>query len=207
MEYVKNISEIAGFNTRLDKLRIPSTKRQCIVGTRDTIINSKRHQEFDNKLNSFILSRCELKDAKLDLMKTFKVRSEVERVRNCTQLDKSLISRIVKQIVMLMLEDQNYLNKENGETWNAGKCLYLKDIPKYLSPEDLQSLKQECGGLKTLMKNHRYIFDVQKDSVSLRAPLEFSSDTLKYKDKPCWFLNNHPDGCLYSSENCAYRHV
>lgn len=207
MEYVAQISNLAGFITKLDKLRIPSTKRQCIIGTR-RYMSTEEHDEFDAKLKSFIASRCENRNGDTeDLEKTFKARSVVEKVRNCTQLDKGLIWTIIKIIVTLLLEEKSYLNKENGDKWNQGRRLLLKDIPKHISSENLQDLKKECGGLKTLMKNHRYIFDVQKDSVSLRPPLKLNYETEKYKDKLCWFLTNHPDGCLYSSENCAYKHV
>lgn len=201
MEYVKQISELAGFNTKLDKLRIPSTRRQCIVGTRD-LLSAEKYEELDEKLTSFIAVRSEM-----DSGKSFKPRSSVEKVRNCTQLDKSLISRIIKRIVVLMLEGENYLiTDDDRRKWNKGKCLPLRDLPMHLPPEDLQQLKKECGGLKTLLKNHRYIFDVQKDEVSLRPPLQLKESS-KYKDKLCWFLRNHPDGCLYSSEICAYKHL
>lgn len=204
MEYVKRISDLAGFDTKLDKLRIPSTKRQCIVGTRN-FVSPEDYAKINEKLFSFVASCCNSDNN--DLEKNFKARSTVEKVRNCTQLDKDLIKRIVQQIVELILKDEHHLIKEDGSKWNKGKSVYLKDLPKHLSSEDLQSLKKECGGLKTLMKNHRYIFDVQKDGVSLRPPMTLNSETLRYKEKPCWFLNNHPDGCLYSSENCAYKHV
>lgn len=197
MEYIKNISEILDFDAKLDKLRIPSTKRQCIVGIRNAV-SPEKYAELTEKLLSIISSE------KID---DFKTRSAVERVRNCTQLDKDLTRRIVNQIVDLLLKNVHYLIKSDGEKWNAGNSVYIKDLPKHLSLEDLKCLKQECGGLKTLMKNHRYIFDVQKDTVSLRKPLKLSNETLKYRDKPCWFLSNHPDGCLYNSEYCAYKHM
>lgn len=198
LDYIKQISDIAGFDTKLDKLRIPSTKRQCLVGIRNPV-SSEKLLEIKERVFSLIAAE--------DVQNNFKARPAVERVRNCTQLDKDLIKRIIKQIVELLLKDEEYLAKENSEKWNKGKSIYIRDLPKYLESEDLNCLKQECGGLKTLMRNHRYIFDVQKDTVCLRAPLKRSSETLKYGDKPCWFLDNHPDGCLYSSENCAYKHV
>lgn len=201
MEYVKQISDMAGFDTKLDKLRIPSTKRQCIVGFRNNV-NSEKYAELEKTLFSYISSCCNN-----DMNKNFKARSAVEKVRNCTQLDKDLVKRIVKQIVELILKDEYHLIKETGERWNKGKHIFLKDISKYLQSKDLQQLKKECGGLKTLMKNHRYIFDVRKDEVFLRVPLQLNNETLKYKEKPCWFLSNHPDGCLNSDEKCAYKHV
>lgn len=159
------------------------------------------NKELETKLISYIASRSN--DV---LEKGIKIRPEVERVRNCTQLNRELINRLVKQIVMLLLKNDNCVTKDNGEKWNAGRSMRLKDLPQHLSTDDLQQLKKECGGLKTLIKNHRYIFQVQADEIRIRTPMMLK-ETEKYKEKPCWFLNNHPDGCFYNSTVCAYKHV
>ena len=97
--------------------------------------------------------------------------------------------------------------------------MHLGEIPKsVLSPELLKELKSECGGLQTLLRNHNHIFIVDKGTVRLRNPSKDHHDLGKKrpsvsasekwkKTKPCWFHNNHPQGCpTESEETCFWLH-
>ena len=83
----------------------------------------------------------------------------------------------------------------------------------------LIKLKSECGGLQTLLRNHSYIFIVEKGSVRLRCPLydEHSvgkrkkgrgrGELDKYKKtKICWLFENHPQGCPIIGDDCIWAH-
>lgn len=192
LNYIKTISIRCGFETEIDKLRIPSTKRTCLVGIRvkfnvDDIIQD---------INGFVEGK---------LLENFRPRTE-ERVRNCTQLKKDLIERIIDLVVKKILETRICVKNYKDEDWNKGGVVSLADLSRIVPQADLKLLKNECGGLQTLLKNHRYLFVVEKGNVSLREPLILDLDSVKYRSKPCWFFKNHPNGCLYDSLNCAYRH-
>ncbi|KAJ8917568.1 hypothetical protein NQ315_000051 [Exocentrus adspersus] len=196
--YIENIYNMCGFDTRTDKLRIPSTKRKCLIGFRKTFGIDEINQ-IDAKVNLFIESRLSCRE--------FKARSNTETVRNCTQLNRDLLQKLVSTCVYNLLHEANYVLKENGGNWNKGGSLSLLDLSKKIAKEDLKQLKEQCGGLQTLIRNHRYLFDIRDGKVFLRKPPLLSEDTKKYKEKPCWFFKNHPDGCLHSSENnCSYKH-
>lgn len=207
IDYIKEVSIRCGFKVDMDKLRIPSTKRTCIIGhersyeTQDFEAVSEQVTKFINTRASDCSSAC-----KSTWINNFEPRSPTERVRNCTQLNKDLISRIIQKAVDQVLETKKYIEKYEGAKWNEGGSVSFSAFAKTVPKEDLVNLKRECGGLKTLLRNHRYIFDVAKESFSLRKPY-LLSETNKYKDKPCWFELNHPDKCLYTAEICAYKHV
>lgn len=188
---------MCGFDTKTDKLRIPSTKRKCLVGVRKTFSEDELAR-VNSDVNVFIESRL--------LLCNFKARPNVEAVRNCTQLNRDLIQKLVFTCVSSLLAKENYVKKTNGEEWNAGNSLTVSDLSKVIAREDLKQLKEQCGGLQTLLKNHRYLFNIRKGVVLLREPPVLSEDTKKYKDKRCWFWKYHPNGCLHSSENCSFKH-
>ncbi|KAL3267728.1 hypothetical protein HHI36_006855 [Cryptolaemus montrouzieri] len=198
LEYIKSISEMCGFDTSIDRLRIPSTKRTCFIGvTKNQNINitSAAEQRIENYINSkYGKGKCE-----------FTPRSSEERVRNCTQIDRNIIDKIVKQVVDILLAKVTLLTKANGSNWNKGGSIHLGDLSRLLPQVDLQYLKKECGGIQTLLRNHRYIFKIEDAEVSLREPYRLT-ETAKYRDKPCWYNKFHPNGCIYDSEECGYKH-
>lgn len=207
LDYVKGISELCGFKSDVDKLKIPSTKRVCIVG-RGRTYSAETFLEVDQKVQKFINERCgkETNSDNKCWAKDFAPRSSTEIVRNCTQLNRDFVNELILKIVHFLLQEKNSIPKHDGGDWNVGGKIKFSDLPKLLSNDDLKELKRECGGLKTLLKNHRYLFDVQKDVFSLRKPLS-KSESMKYVNKPCWFFANHPDGCLFSIEKCGYKHL
>lgn len=194
MEYVKKISKICGFETKVDKLRIPSTKNICFVGYANDVLDKDTKTK---EIEEFIKKRSENK---------FTARNKTEQVRNCTQLDKNLVNKIVFHIVHQLLNEANVIKKNNGEEWNRGTSRSILSICQSLAQKDLKQLKKECGGLQTLLRNHRYLFIVEKGNVKLRLPYSFSEVGGKYRSKPCWYFRNHPNGCLLSAEECACMH-
>ena len=134
--------------------------------------------------------------------KDFIPRVTEEKVKNCTKVPKTIVSTILQNIVQKLLSDET--NIKNG--WNSGDKVHLSELSTVLDTNLLQELKSECGGLQTLLRNHNNIFIVDKGYVRLRNPAEdchhlgkrkpSKSLTEKYrKTKPCWFYNNHPNGC------------
>lgn len=191
LDYIKNVVNICGFEPEIDKLRIPSTKRTCIIG------RNKINHEIDMDITNFINERCNRVNN--NWVDNYEARSSVELVRNCTKINRKVCDKIVKLVVNKLLETENYV-----ENWNAGGCVGLPDLVKLIEDEDLKELKSECGGLQTLLKNNHYVFLVQKGTVKLRVPVVNSRKNVKTRG--CWFYENHPNGCLLDDESCSYLH-
>lgn len=221
MCYVKSICEGCGFLTLVDRLRIPSTKRTCFVGWKRTYAK-ENIASLDADIQRIINARSRVDNVKAEAENgnlwsaSFKPRDSTERTRNCTQLDKELILEIVNVVAahLLRADRRIPLERRPGETWNAGGQIGIGEVAKLIAPGMLQRLRNECGGLQTLLKNHSHIFCVTQGKVQFRilgttdkkkrrrrnasAPLR--------KVKPCWFHKNHPDGCPALEIDCDFQH-
>ncbi|KAJ8008192.1 hypothetical protein DPEC_G00102210 [Dallia pectoralis] len=243
-EYIDFISEVSttcGFNTEEDCLRIPSTKRVCLVG------RSRSYQESGELLAEecrakYIQSRQTCSGATVhgseakgeskchhDLLETvrshgndwgegFQPRERVETVRNCASLPRDFIDGIVLRVANTLLG----LTKDEG-AWNAGGSLPVREVAELLEPETLQVLKNECGGLQTLLKNNHQVFRVEGGMVHIRDWRERAQRprglqgvradakrrsvlTGALKTRPCWFHAQHPRGCPLQAGECAFAH-
>ena len=191
LDRILKIGQDCGFKVEEDKLRIPSTKRTCFIGIFQQSPNPDFIQELQNQ--------------------SFRPRNVIEPVKNCTQVPKSIRESIVKLIFEELLE----LSTKSIE-WNSGGKLHLGELSKMLNQKNLlTALKNECGGLQTLLRNHNHIFIVlDKGFVRLRNPLKDhhdlgkknpSKNSAKFKQtKPCWFYSNHPQGC--PANDCFWLH-
>ncbi|KAK6625449.1 hypothetical protein RUM43_005747 [Polyplax serrata] len=232
MYYVKGISEMCDFDTFIDRMRIPSTKRICLIGLRKT----KSNEEIDainDKITNFIRISCQSVcggdsnseqevQANNELGSTtglnFKIRESTERVRNCTKLEPNLIKDILQVVTNKLLECEckiSIVKNDVPRTWNRGGKLKISNLVHAISDDSLKKLKNECKGLQTLLKNHHFLFQVSKGEVQFRSPEELqrmsdnllSSDLgIKWKKRDCWFNDNHPDGCPLNENKCSYKH-
>ncbi|KAL9701369.1 hypothetical protein quinque_004810 [Culex quinquefasciatus] len=217
LRYAKQISAVCGFETATDRLKIPSTKRTCLIGSERTY----REDQFEEnlaKIQTFIDSRTP--DT------TFKARPAEERVRNCTKISRSVVDEIVR-IVFEALIAKRHLAEEHfpGKGWNAGGTLAIGELVRLIPADRLAALKSECGGLQTLLRNNHQIFAVLNGTVQLRLPTRRgigskTEEELKrkakkqnrgnrmvdLKERPCWFFGNHPDGCPFEEEDCKFKH-
>lgn len=221
IEYVKNISERCGFRTEIDRLRIPSTKRICLIGW-DRYSEAGDEERTEERILEIINSRTK----PAEFMRTkdknewsceFTPRDPVEKVRNCTKLDRELTSRIVRMVAEQLLREGRTieLNEFPGKEWNAGRELELREMVEVIPREILTRLKNECGGLQTLLKNHGHVFKVVGGKVSFSVPgaeknrvgKKRKGGTVKrIKVKPCWFHKNHPNGCPQPENKCNFKH-
>lgn len=202
----------------MDRLKIPSTKRICIVG-RGRIYPEDEHSNYCNKIQNLIEASSttvqNTGNSSELWIKDFKPRDPVEKVRNCTKIEKSLIELIVDTTTEYLLEDCK--NRTNVK-WSPGRLVEIHELVGLIAPETLKSLKSECGGLQTLLKNNHHIFKVQSGKVQLRHPKSVQDinneiklkkskgKVVKIKQKSCWFYKNHPQGCPLSDSNCSFSH-
>ncbi|TRY70144.1 hypothetical protein TCAL_10016 [Tigriopus californicus] len=242
LDYVKEVGEKCGFVMEEDRLKIPSTKRICFIGRQRVNLKETRPEILQaiHDLNSTSQSQgqCEKNDlvhakrARLD----FVPRSSEIAVHNCTQLPKELITDVIKLVVSECLKTQNLLMDHSKfsnlkdesllptKEWNMGGTLSLSEIAALISYEQLQAMKNECGGLQTLIRNHNFIFIVDKGQVRLRchaldppwagkrhskgskSNVGTTATHLTKKTRLCWFFENHPQGCSVSADKCLWAH-
>lgn len=209
--YIKELCEDCGFITDIDRLKIPSTKRICLVSS-GRMYPVQQYEVYCKKIDSIVNVRL---NTSQDTPSNFKAREQVERVRNCTQIDKNVVSSIVDSITEYLLQGCS----EKDITWSTGKTVDINELIPLLSKDQLSVLKSECGGLQTLLKNNHNIFKVQSGKVQLRYPKTIqqinidsnkrkpTQSTIKIKQKPCWFYQNHPQGCPLNDGDCSFIHV
>ena len=232
LNFVREVGQQAGFSVAEDRMRIPSTKRVCFVGrpaatnnmSEDRTSTDDTYAERKQLIMAYLHSQPGITGAATS-PDAFKPRDKVERVRNCTQLDRTLILGIVAHVVDMCLsaeEGKRLIAAAGSSTWNAGGSLALSDAAAGLAQAgwDLSLLKAECGGLQTLLRNHHAIFLVRGGHVRLRVPGEDAGAGRKVaprrqgtaamarvKSKSCWHYFNHPDGCPLTDDKCSWLHV
>ncbi|XP_052859774.1 probable tRNA (uracil-O(2)-)-methyltransferase [Anopheles cruzii] len=225
LRYANEIAQVCGFNVDTDRLRIPSTKRTCIVGrTRNYPI--EEYDTIDANIQTFINERTTQAVPLQNLItdewtSNFKPRDSTEKVRNCTKIDRSIVDQIVAIVFEALLAKRRLVPELNN--WNSGGTLMVGDLAKTIPSEHLAALKAECGGLQTLLKNNHQIFQVHNGTVQLRIPSKVSemagvsiprrtkrvknAQPINLKQKTCWFFKNHPNGCPLDERDCKFNHA
>ncbi|KAF6036039.1 TRMT44 [Bugula neritina] len=213
LDYVCHITKQCGFIYQTDSLRIPSTRKQCIIGLRKKNIPESEYQLLDTEIDNMTSSNNS-GNTSLSSSTTFTPRAQVEPVRNCSTVSKALQQQIVRLVSDRLLATISYKSTTTGGTWNCGGTLDLSEVADMCKSQNLlQPLKAECGGIKTLLKNHHYIFKVTPEKGRYLVRLndytinrKEKTPTSRYKTKLCWFFTSHPDGCLLSADSCQYAH-
>ncbi|XP_073466905.1 probable tRNA (uracil-O(2)-)-methyltransferase isoform X2 [Aquarana catesbeiana] len=255
LDFVTDIGTHCGFSVEEDCLRIPSTKRVCLIGKsrnyppeKEEQIDRERKKYIASHSNDTSDSACTREDDELcdhstngeessnvspddpetghgKWLSSFQPRDKVEQIRNCVLLPRDFIDKVVLQVAKLLLhlnneENPEVIDKGTQATWNRGRCLTIREVADVLGKETLQSLKNECGGLQTLLRNHHQVFEVMNSSVSIRdwsqdeqTPSNKSKAEAKkrllpnvLKTRLCWFYVNHPNGCPRAASKCPYAH-
>lgn len=232
IDFISEVSRVCGFNTEEDCLRIPSTKRVCLVGTSRSYRLSEE-TEAEQRRAHYIRSRQTGPGVTVQRSDTgndgdrchgnaagdgtwgagFQPRDKVEAVRNCAALPRDLVDGVVLRVAGALL---GMAENDGGVSWNGGGSLSLGEVAGILEQETLQLLKKECGGLQTLLKNNHQVFRVEGGRVFIRDWREKKASRADTKRKPvapgalktrlCWFHVNHPQGCPLQAENCAFAH-
>lgn len=167
LSYAKQISDVCGFRTHIDHLKIPSTKRICLIGYERIYSPDEQNargcqiQEFidAHSVNGTKTAAAAATDGNWN--NDFQPRSETERVQNCTKINKNIQNEIVEQVFNQLIAKKRYLtDPQQQSNWNLGGKVSLNDLASQLPRDKLKALKSECGGLQTLLKNHSQIFRV-----------------------------------------------
>lgn len=212
MQYIENICRQIGFDVQVDRLRIPSTKRTCLIGRARTY-SVDLQSEIPEKIEKCIGENSSSSSNDQSLL-LFVARDAKQAVRNCTQLNRILVDDIVQTVADVLLKKQIETAAAASSMTDIWLCDYsidLKTLASYIAEEKLAQIKNECKGLQTLLKNHHYIFQVDKGRVKFRKPTEHSSTAAavgsgKYKKKLCWFYQKHPYSCPLQDDQCSFVH-
>ncbi|OCT99289.1 hypothetical protein XELAEV_18005076mg [Xenopus laevis] len=261
LDFVKEVGQQCGFNVEEDCLRIPSTKRVCLIGmsrtyplTQEKRIDEQRTRYIKSQHTDSLhisskssldkndppLLNCHAKNGQLDngdsslvqyeklpgsWMPGFQPREKEEPIRNCALLPRDFIDETVLQVAKLLLysntkEKETPITDQSETVWNMGRSLTLREVAEHLHTDTLQKLKNECGGLQTLLRNNHQVFEVINSNVSIRdwqkdtptntkkrkpeAKRTVPSDVLK--TRLCWFYVHHPNGCPRVAKSCPYAH-
>lgn len=211
IDYLMEISNVCGFaDTKLDRLKIPSTKRICLIGTQRNY-KEENFQHQCEKIQNFInaTNSQQTKGSSEKWSTSFTPREKLEAVKNCTKIDKMLSDSIVKRIFEKVLSLETL-----SDGWSSGGILPLPEAVKLVSQDELKQLKSECGGLQTLLKNKHQIFHIYNGSIQIRAPKKLSENLISarsmkrnvVKTVPCYFFLNHPNSCPILDDDCCYIH-
>ncbi|XP_026555792.1 probable tRNA (uracil-O(2)-)-methyltransferase isoform X2 [Pseudonaja textilis] len=196
LDFVAEVGTVCGFQVEEDCLRIPSTKRVCLIGVSRTGADGPaledERREFIRKrrpggpvtlapggsrprprqeqsLSAAGQRRCaEEREGRPSRPPGFLPRGK-EQVRNCTTLPHALVDQVALKVAHLLLsETDGSLLHGPSSPWNRGGSLPLSDIAGHLDKATLKTLKKEHGGLQTLLRNNHQVFQVQHGKVRLR---------------------------------------
>nr|CAG4650235.1 EOG090X07W1 [Sida crystallina] len=215
LHFVELVGRTCGFDVEVDRMRIPSTRRTCLVG--------KSCPRLPHEWQTLYDAVAGLMARESHSADGFQPRAAVQPVKNCTKIDRLILDKFVELTARHLLEAG--ADEHRGQ-WNKGGSLLLSELVALMGGElaDLRVLKSECGGVQTLLRNHSHIFVVQNQSVRFRLPEELSAaewralqkpkkmskvlaaEREKAKTRPCWFHAKHPQGCPLSAESCRYLH-
>ncbi|XP_003224213.3 probable tRNA (uracil-O(2)-)-methyltransferase [Anolis carolinensis] len=246
LDFVTEVGVVCGFNVEEDCLRIPSTKRVCLIGmsrtylaAQENVLEEQRARYINRRQlcgittpeNGSFLAVSDATDLVAEdevseelnvdkvLISGFLPRSK-EQMRNCTTLPQDFVDRVVLKVANLLLNETKESSFGNASTWNRGVSLTLGEVAEHLDKETLKTLKNEYGGLQTLLRNNHQVFEVLNGKVHIR---DWREAKLPRKNRPanqvkqrlpsktfktrlCWFYIHHPHGCPLTSESCQYAH-
>ncbi|KAM3857414.1 putative tRNA (uracil-O(2)-)-methyltransferase [Diretmus argenteus] len=233
IDFITEVSQASGFNTEEDCLRIPSTKRVCLVGKSrnyqpsDEAQAERRRAKYVQSRQSRVQGSNDGLRDDIDAGRTpgsdwgsgFQPRDRIETVRNCAALPRDFIDGVVLRVANVLLGLTVDGDKGSPTVWNQGGSLSVREVAELLEQETLQLLKKECGGIQTLLKNNYQVFRVEGGRVYMRdwrALTERKASRANVKRKPlalgalktrpCWFHARHPQGCPLQAEQCIFAH-
>ncbi|XP_036354178.2 probable tRNA (uracil-O(2)-)-methyltransferase [Ochotona princeps] len=187
LDFVQEVGQTCGFHLQEDCLRIPSTKRVCLLGKSRTYPPTAE-AAVDERRAQYIRSRrgcppsppalepppppSHAPEASDPWLPGFRPREKAEPTRNCTSLPRDFVDRVVLQVASLLLRGRPLkpggASSGNMQAWDTGESRSLAEVARVLDSETLRRLKRECGGLQTLLRNSHQVFQVLHGRVRIR---------------------------------------
>uniref|UniRef100_A0A8C2ING3 tRNA (uracil-O(2)-)-methyltransferase n=2 Tax=Cyprinus carpio TaxID=7962 RepID=A0A8C2ING3_CYPCA len=221
IDFVTDVSTMCGFYTEEDCLRIPSTKRVCIIGkgrryreAEEAVVEKQRSDYIKRREALFTTSGASMNvnqsghyrlnhsdnGQKISTpvnnwVNGFQPREKTETVRNCAALPRDFVDAVVLRVAkaLLSLTERNTESSSCGDTWNTGGSVLISEVVNLLDQSSLQALKKECGGLQTLLKNNHQVFRVEGGRVFIR---DWRTHTLAQSSRVTSKRKPPPSGAL-----------
>ncbi|CAD5223579.1 unnamed protein product [Bursaphelenchus okinawaensis] len=190
LKYIHSVIQKLGFDVKIDRLKISSTKKICFVGT---IPKTGLPDSLEDIIEEILEKAAKMRP------KFIPIANKVE-VRNCTKLDYDFRQKLSRKLAEIILS-------KTEETLTDS--IKLNELVPFLSNDEKSQLKAQCGGIQTFLKNFHQAFEVKKGNVKIRNWLvdhkKFDKEDKK-KFSKCWFDHVHPHGCPLASVDCPFRH-
>ncbi|KAA3677880.1 tRNASer (uridine44-2'-O)-methyltransferase [Paragonimus westermani] len=166
LAYLRGLFHVCELSSEIDMLRIPSTKRICLVG--------RNVLQTDQTLRLSKIADAVAREKQVATVPFFVARSNHEPILNCTRVPGDIKHAVCDMIFAKLLEmepDLKQLKSKDlfvsptgciktvdGRWWNPGGQLALNQVAVVLEREQLESMKSQHGGLQTLLRNHHQAF-------------------------------------------------
>ncbi|KAF8563293.1 hypothetical protein P879_09776 [Paragonimus westermani] len=166
LAYLRGLFRVCELSSEIDMLRIPSTKRICLV--------SRNLLPTDQTLRLSKIADAVAREKQAATVPFFVARSNHEPILNCTRVPGDIKHAVCDMIFAKLLEmepDLKQLESQDlfvsptgciktvdGRWWNPGGQLALSQVAVVLEREQLESMKSQHGGLQTLLRNHHQAF-------------------------------------------------
>lgn len=207
IDYLQTLCEDFGFKCFRDKLRIPSTKRICLVCFDRNYFNTdystvrtlseEQIESIQSVESGWKDKRRQIVEKCLQRRSTQRLRPRVETVRNCTRIDPIVREQIIERLTSKLID-------LHGS--NCSDALSFNEAIQLLDYEMRTQLKNQCGGLQTFIRNHKHIFTICEFKIRFQSVDHLRAKSDRVKSKQCWFHHHHPQGCTLTAEECAYKH-
>lgn len=247
IDFLESLCYQFGFaQCQRDKLRIPSTKRICLICTGRTylmslvsdnnIINDSSGEqknigkqndesiEWQQKRRQIVRQSLQKQN---DYHQRKRLRETKEPVRNCTHIDQNIKQEIISRLSnALISQTDNDNDPYDGSSLSFQEAIALLDCNNHNDDDDdddrdkdriRKHLKNQCGGLQTFIRNHKFIFTIRDGRIRFQS-IDYlriwnqnkdndpNGEQMKPTKKDCWFYRNHPRGCPLLANECRFRH-
>uniref|UniRef100_A0A8C8DCP3 tRNA (uracil-O(2)-)-methyltransferase n=1 Tax=Oryzias sinensis TaxID=183150 RepID=A0A8C8DCP3_9TELE len=234
IDFITEVSQVCGFNTEEDCMRIPSTKRVCLLG-KSRSYQPPDEAESERRRTHFIQSRQASSGVQRSDIRTdgdychgntnredtsgstwgagFQPRDKVERVRNCAALPRDFIDKVVLQVANALLErtgggscsDWNQGGKGQNTLFGSKLVTDLKN--KYLTFYSCSAFILIGTLLSLAVEGGVVHIRDWRDATPSKADRRRKQITPGgLKTRSCWFHDHHPQGCPLQAQNCAFAH-
>ncbi|XP_077085702.1 putative tRNA (uracil-O(2)-)-methyltransferase isoform X2 [Siphateles boraxobius] len=207
IDFITDVSTVCGFHTEEDCLRIPSTKRVCIIGkgrryseAEEPMVEEQRSDYIRRREALFTSSGVSMNVNQFgnrgphndneqnistpanDWVNGFQPREKTEAVRNCSALPRDFVDAVVLRVAkaLLSLTERNIESSDCRDAWNTG-----------------------VQGGRVFIRDWRTHTSAQSPRVTSKHKPPPSG---ALKTRLCWFHTHHSHGCPLSSEDCAFAH-
>lgn len=109
--YAQEISDICGFKTQIDRLKIPRTKRICLIGSERTYPYAEQNDR-ENQIQKFINANCKTINDASNWNNDFQPRSDVEKLSIQNEIVETVFSEVTKK--------KRFLSNSHKSNWNVG---------------------------------------------------------------------------------------